>query len=141
MTRMSSTFPARLSAFGDIKVLLERFCQTAQLARNDLLRLTLIVEELFTNTIRHGHRQDCDDPVTIELELVSGRVALAYQDCAPPFDPVAASLLTEVETILEHRPVGGLGILLALAMSHEANYSLVDGRNRVELTLARSDDA
>jgi hypothetical protein len=39
---------------------------------------------------------------------------------------------------LERRPVGGLGMVLTLALSSAARYSYVDGRNRVDLTLARS---
>jgi anti-sigma regulatory factor (Ser/Thr protein kinase) len=55
MIRLSGTFSARLGAFSEVRALLHEFGLRAGLCRDDALRLTLIVEELFTNTVHHGH--------------------------------------------------------------------------------------
>ena len=47
----------------------EAFCAAQGVAPPDALRLTLIVEELFTNTIVHGHGGDHASPVRIEVAV------------------------------------------------------------------------
>lgn len=57
-------------------------------------RLQLVVEELFLNTLEHGHRQSSDSltPVNIEvmvdLEVLEDKVSLTYTDHAPAFNPL-----------------------------------------------------
>jgi serine/threonine-protein kinase RsbW len=138
MISSSATFPARFSALAEIKSMLDAFGAKAALAHEDLMRLTLIVEELFINTVSHGHGADCDAPVTLALRSTRARVTLTYRDCAPPFNPLTASHSTDVESNVEERRIGGLGVLITLAMSRHARYSFTEGRNQVELTLSRS---
>jgi anti-sigma regulatory factor (Ser/Thr protein kinase) len=45
------------------------------------------VEELFLNTVKHGHRGGSDAPVWITMEAADGSVSLTYEDRAPPFNP------------------------------------------------------
>jgi serine/threonine-protein kinase RsbW len=137
MTALSGIFPARLAALGGLKTLVEDFSVRAPLSRDDCLRLTLIVEELFTNTVRHGHGGDSDARVELTLEARPSTVALTYLDSAPPFDPLAAALQADTSSPIEERRVGGLGILLSVSLSRQASYAYVDGRNRVELVLVR----
>ena len=56
VTRLNRTFPAQLRAFVQVKSLIDEFGDAAGLGREDRHKLTLIVEELFTNTVTHGHR-------------------------------------------------------------------------------------
>ena len=135
MKRLSRTFPAQLKAFEQVKALIDEFAVTTELGREDRHKLTLIVEELFTNTVTHGHRGDSDAPVQISLEDASGGVQLTYEDSAPPFDPLAASRRIDIESTINERRVGGLGVLLALGLANRAAYRFVEGRNRISLTL------
>jgi serine/threonine-protein kinase RsbW len=136
--RLSRTFAARLSAFSEVEALLREFALDAGLCHEDSMRLLLIVEELFTNTVRHGHGGDCDAPVDVTLGAAAAHLELAYEDTAPQYDPLEAARQADVSSPLEQRPVGGLGMLLTVAMSSAARYVYVNGRNRVELTLLRS---
>jgi anti-sigma regulatory factor (Ser/Thr protein kinase) len=135
--RLSQQFPARLVAFREIETLLQQFGTEAALGHDDGLRLRLIVEELFTNTVRHGYGGDSDELVRMTLELAGERVALTYEDNARPYNPLAAAHNADTASPLEHRPVGGLGMLLTVTLCQEASYSFENGCNRVELLLAR----
>src|SRR5580693_6441012 len=53
-------FKARMSLLPEATVFVERFCSLHRVGRQDLLRLTLIVEELFTNTVGHGYGGESD---------------------------------------------------------------------------------
>ena len=138
MKRLSRTFPARLNAFEQVKSLIDEFGEAAGLSREDRHKLTLIVEELFTNTVTHGHHGDSDAPVQISLEVTSVGVELTYEDSAPQYDPVAASRRTDIESTINERRVGGLGVFLTISLTNGAVYRFVEGRNRISLTLVPS---
>jgi serine/threonine-protein kinase RsbW len=138
MNRLSRMFPARLRAFEQVKALIDEFGAVASLVREDRHKLTLIVEELFTNTINHGHRGDCEAPVFITFEEVDGDVRLIYEDSAPQFDPLAAGRRTNIESTITERRVGGLGVFITIGLTNQADYSYVDGRNRISLRMTAS---
>lgn len=140
MHRLNRIFPARLRAFDRVKALIEEFAAIAELGREDRHKLTLIVEELFTNTVNHGHRGDSDAPVFITFEEDAGDVQLIYEDSAPQFDPLAAGRRTDIDTTIRERRVGGLGIFLTIGLTNKADYSYVDGRNRISLRLSATRD-
>lgn len=130
-------FPARMDALRALAAFVETFCTTAGVGRPHLLRLNLVLEELFTNTVRHGHRGDCDDPVWVTLDASTGAVRVTYEDVAPPFNPYAHLKLKSPDTTMERFKVGGLGVLLTSELAAARDYAYVFGRNRVRLTLER----
>ena len=76
-------FPARMSEVPAVTAFTARACLAAGLARDACLRLTLLVEELFTNTVAHGHGQDSEAPVRLVFDVAPGRVGLLYEDTGP----------------------------------------------------------
>lgn len=106
--------------------------QAAELgiAADDAVRLQLIAEELFTNTIAHGHQGDSDRPVVVSLHRTSGVSTLRYEDDAPPFD------LTKIpQKMASTAAIGGLGISLIRGMSKALRHQWRDQRNIVEVDL------
>jgi serine/threonine-protein kinase RsbW len=135
MHHLNRVFPARLRAFDQVKALIDEFGTVAELGREDRHKLTLIVEELFTNTVNHGHRGDSDAPVFITFEEDAGDLRLIYEDSAPQFDPLAAEHRTDIDSTIKERRVGGLGIFIAIGLTDKVDYSYVEGRNRICLRL------
>ena len=83
-------FPAVLGGgLGAIRAFVERFGTLAGVGQDARLRLNLVLEELFTNTVRHGYRDGTDAPVWITLSRDEGDVRVVYEDCGPPFNPYA----------------------------------------------------
>ena len=140
MLRLNRVFPARLRAFDQVKALIEEFGALADLAPEDRHKLTLIVEELFINTVTHGHGGDSDAPVVITFEEAQGDLQLIYEDSAPQFDPLTAGRRADIASTIEERRIGGLGIFLTIGLSNNADYSYVEGRNRICLRLAVTRD-
>ena len=141
----ATTVPARRDSLEPALAFVEAFCTGHGVARDDVLRLALIVEELFTNTVVHGHGGDCDAPVRLELDLDAQRITLAYDDCAPPFDPVARGEASAADlgadaadaADVAERPVGQLGLALILSLVDEASYVRERDSNRLRLALRR----
>ena len=137
VTQRETMFLARLDATREVRDFLEFFCLDADIQRSTGLRLNLVLEELFTNTVKHGHRGDCDSPVWIGLEANDNTVTLTYLDQAPPFNPLAMTEHCHLDTALEHRKEGGLGVLLATELAIASEYLYLYGRNRLRMVLAR----
>jgi anti-sigma regulatory factor (Ser/Thr protein kinase) len=131
-------FLARLDQLNLVRSFLEAFCSDVGLQRTDCLRLNLVLEELFTNTVRHGHRGDCDAPIWIGLERLAQGVRVVYEDKAPPFNPYAYTRLPEapLDTTVSMRKIGGLGVLLTKELAASRDYAYLFGRNRVRLMMA-----
>jgi anti-sigma regulatory factor (Ser/Thr protein kinase) len=129
-------FPSRLEAWKHARSFIEEFCKGAQVGRETCLKANLVVEELFLNTVKHGHRGGSDAPVWIELTAQGGQVALTFEDNAPPFNPFAKATREMLEALAETRREGGLGVILAHGLTSSADYAYVFGRNRIRLKLA-----
>jgi len=132
MTTRTAMFLARLESLQRVREFLGIFCKEAGLGGDNCLRLNLILEELFTNCVRHGHRGDADAPVWVTLSGDNAAITVVFEDTAPPFNPFARADVI-VTTTLENRPVGGLGLLLAKGMAASRDYAYVFGRNCVRL--------
>jgi serine/threonine-protein kinase RsbW len=131
---------ARMARLADVIGFVEGLCRQHGIGRADLLRLTLVVEELFTNTVEHGYGGDCDAPVRLELSATATEVTLLYEDAAPPFDALVhlAQQPPSVDMPLATRPIGGLGLHLVEQIAASARYAREDGRNRLWIVLRRA---
>jgi serine/threonine-protein kinase RsbW len=131
------SFQARMDCLPLATAFVEAFCELQGIDHADALRLTLVVEELFTNTVHHGHAGDCEAPVGIALAADGSFLTLRYEDSAPPFDPLQHldRVAPDWDAAVEERRIGGLGLHLLAQMAHRLDYSFTDGRNRVHLVL------
>ena len=110
-------------------------CAAAGVPRKTCLRLTLLVEELFTNTVVHGHGRDTEAPIHLTVDVGVESIALTYEDTAPPHDPFAKVPVPDEAAGVEERPVGGLGVVLIAAMAERVDYTYAAGRNRISLIM------
>lgn len=135
MLSLNRSFVAKLSVFREIKEMIEAFAGSAGIDPAVRHKLTLIVEELFVNTVRHGHKGDSDEPVDITLISEPAGITVSYVDTAPKYDSLAAAMRTDIEASVRMRRVGGLGVALTFALAHTAQYSYLDGKNQIVIRL------
>ena len=133
----SAMFPSRFGELWRVSAFLEGFCADHAAGRDLCLRLNLVLEELFVNTVRHGHGGDSDEPVWVTLDATSEAVHVTYEDTGPPFNPYAHLSAKLPATTLEMRKIGGLGVLLTKELAATRDYAYVFGRNRIRLALKR----
>lgn len=133
------SFPARMDCLAPAAAFVEAFCELHGIADNDAMRLKLMLEELFTNTVKHGHGGDSDAPIGIELCVGVAEVALRYEDTAPAFDPLQhlAAAPPDLDAAIDKRRVGGLGVHLLAQLAHRLAYEYDGGVNRIQLVLRR----
>jgi serine/threonine-protein kinase RsbW len=136
--RTEGTFRGALPNFTDVRALAESFGAAAGVDRDATLRVVLVLEELFTNTVTHGYG-DVEGPVWVTLASQRDTVAVTYEDAAPPFDPVGHT--PPPTPTPEERMPGGLGLTLVRGLCVSASYARVGDRNRVILAVATSSAA
>jgi serine/threonine-protein kinase RsbW len=128
-----------MAALQDLLAFAGDYCAAQGVGNDDALRLTLMLEELFTNTVTHGHGGDCDAPLRIGLCCTASHLLLLYEDNAPPFDPLSglAAAAQRVDLPAEQRGDGGLGIRLVAQWASSLRYAHEQGCNRLWVELPR----
>ena len=117
----------RLQAFAD------EFACGRGLPDDERSRLLVILEELFTNAVTHGHGpHSADGNITVALGWRTGRLRISFVDDGPPFDPLALCA-PDLDAPGEERPIGGLGIHIVRSLVDQARYRREGGRNHLHL--------
>ncbi len=133
-------FSARMHSLPEATRFVQDFCAQHGVGAAEVLRLTLVVEELLTNSIVHGHGGGAD-AAAVQLQLIIGdtQLALHFEDRAPPFDPLRylAEAAPRLDVGAEERQVGGLGLPLVAQLAERFDYVHADGCNRLRLVLRR----
>ncbi len=118
-------FPARMSALSEVVSHIDNICGETGQETQQRLRIELVIEELFTNTVSHGYGGDSEQPVWISAEVSAGKLLIVYQDSARACNPL------DINNGLAC--AGGQGIKLIRQFS-QASYRRENGRNTLHLT-------
>ena len=98
-------------------------------------RVEVVLEELISNLIRHGHEVS---EITVEADYDGESIDLVVEDNGVEFDPLAKPD-PDPFTSLADAPLGGLGIALVRRLTCAARYDRVGtgsaARNRVSVTI------
>lgn len=130
-------FRAHMDDLQAARDLAEALCAQQGVDAADTLRLVLVLEELFTNTVMHGHRRDCDAPVLVGLQASDTHLLLRYADDAAPFDPLQYLKNAPPEPEHDRDTPGGYGLRLVADMAERFDYAHVGGYNHLTLRLKR----
>ena len=128
-------FRASQAEFESISAYIESAC--ADVTDEERLRVLLLVEELFANSVNHGYGGDSDAPVWLSLRVGDDSLQLVYEDCARAYNPFDAVDARVTEDDVEHRRIGGLGIVLLVELSSRRHYERRGDRNVIELHVPR----
>jgi anti-sigma regulatory factor (Ser/Thr protein kinase) len=138
VNRLVGVFPARIDALARVAAFVEEVAALAEFTRQDCLRLSLVLEELFTNTVEHGYGGDSEAPVQVACDVQRGRVAVTYEDAAPRFNPLAAVQPPDAAPAAGERAPGKLGLVLVARIASDLDYARAEGRNRISLVVLAS---
>jgi serine/threonine-protein kinase RsbW len=131
--RASITLRAEHEELTRLQAFAEEFAHECSLPDDERSRLLIILDELFTNAVTHGHGpHSAGGSITVTLGWSTGRVRISFVDDGLPFDPLAFAM-PNLDTAEEERPIGGLGIHIVRSLVHQARYRRADGRNHLYL--------
>lgn len=122
------TLDSDLAELERLQEFIDAFCDRAALPEQIRYHLSLVLEELVVNTVKHGRCDPRDNAIHINLRVREGRVQIAFCDSGIAFNPLDAPPPNLGEDV-ECRPIGGLGIHLVRCLMPETRYERRDGRN------------
>lgn len=96
----------------------------------------LAIEEMITNIVKYGYDDAREHLIRIQITVDRTHVTLVFEDDGHPYDPTK-HVSPDIETIVESKTVGGLGIELVRRMSEKMIYERVGNLNRLTLHIRR----
>ncbi|WP_209380357.1 ATP-binding protein [Pararoseomonas baculiformis] len=110
---------------------LEAFAEAAGLSPRTTQHLTLVAEELAANVAMHAAGATM---LRITVSREHDSVRLVIEDDGPAFDPLSVAG-PDLDSGVETRQIGGLGVHFVRTMTRSAAYERRDGLNRVTALL------
>jgi len=107
-----------------------QFCQEHELSADIEGDLNLALEEIVVNVIRYGHPEGGKHEIQVWLSLEQDCVVATVEDDGLPFNPLEAPE-PDLDSPIETRPIGGLGIHLVRNITDSLAYCRSEGRNRL----------
>ena len=107
---------------------IEAFGNQASLLPDVTFRLTLALDEIVSNVIRHAFADGAEHPIEVRLDVTNGVVTATVEDDGVPYDPRGAPA-PALDAPLEERQAGGLGMHLVRSTMDEIDYKREGGRN------------
>jgi serine/threonine-protein kinase RsbW len=134
----SLTLPATLESLDPLVQYVLSAAAAAGLDRKAVYRLRLAVDEIATNIITHGYAEaQMDGDVVVNASLGDEELVITLEDWAPAFDPRQHESPDHIDKPSHERPIGGLGVFLALKSADGFDYEYRDHKNRNILTMNR----
>jgi len=130
------TVPADLDEVAPLVLSTASFLEQQGVAARPLFKAQLLLEEIVSNVVRHGHRGDRGHDVHVHVELDGAGIWLVVEDDAGPFDPVGDAPPADVSSPLAERHGGGLGLHLVREMADELVYEREGDANRVRMRVS-----
>jgi anti-sigma regulatory factor (Ser/Thr protein kinase) len=132
------TVPGTLDSLAAIGQYVVAAATTAGLDKKAAYRLRLAVDEIATNVITHGY-EEANRAGYLELQAVIDAAALTIilDDTGAAYAPDQALQQTELNAPLGDRPIGGLGVYLAMQGVDQFGYERLGGQNRHTFTMRR----
>lgn len=133
--RLSLTVAADDREYPGLRTFIEEACTKTDCSASQTLRILLVIEELFTNTVKYGRGGAVPVEITVTFARMSGDVRVTYENNGPPYDPLGGDASdAELEKTVGRRSVGRLGLILVRELGENVHYARVGDRNRVTFT-------
>lgn len=136
----SISVTAKLDNFSKIMEFVRYQANQADVPETVRGKLDLVVEELFVNIVQHSSKDQANARAAVEIRCCKETVAdkgkasftITFKDYGPPFNPLKQQL-PNLDTDLDERQVGGLGIYLTQLMADSCSYKREGDSNNFQV--------
>jgi anti-sigma regulatory factor (Ser/Thr protein kinase) len=129
---MRLVIDSQLSEIRRATKLVDEFKAHHGLADNDANAIHVVLDEILSNSIRHGLAGAASHAIAVTLELSGGEIMVEVEDDGVAYDPTQAPAPVLAGTLGE-RQEGGLGLAFVRQLTDSIEYRRIDGRNRLML--------
>ena len=132
---LTLNLPNRLSIIGETADDIADFLRARGVPERAIHHLALSLDEAMTNTIAYAWPSGGDHELMLVIDVSDGIVVAVVSDDGIDFDPLEVPP-PDLESSLEDRPVGGLGVHFMKTLMDEVVYRREGDRN--VLTMRKS---
>ncbi|GHC00502.1 ATP-binding protein [Cerasicoccus arenae] len=93
----------------------------------------LCLDEILTNIISYGFEDVTEHDIYLEIHRDGEMIVATMVDNGKAFNPLTDSKDPDLETSIEDREIGGLGIFFLKQMMDELDYQRMEGYNRLTM--------
>lgn len=135
--KLSVTIEANLEELARLQEQLAQFGEQQEWPPDIAYQVELVVEELCVNIVSYGTD---DSSHRIELCIVStpDELTIDIIDDGRAFDPFTEAPPPDLDSSVEERPIGGLGVHFVKTMMDDVQYRREQDRNHVKLHKRRT---
>jgi anti-sigma regulatory factor (Ser/Thr protein kinase) len=136
------TVAGNLEALGAIASYVQAAAASAGLSKARTYNLRLAVDEVITNIIIHGYQESgLTGDVSIHAWIDDAALTVCLEDAGADYNPYHIQDELNCEKVihqpLEERPLGGLGVYLAMRSVDQFRYERIGDRNRTSFVVFR----
>lgn len=131
---LSLTLANRLDEIDRLITALEAFGADAGVSQDVIFRLSVSLDEIVTNVIRHAFGSADGQQILVRVSLDNELVTAVVEDDGIPFDPLTVPP-PDLSASLEDRPIGGLGLHLVRSLTKSVAYRREHDRNVLTITV------
>ena len=125
------TVPGKLESLNEIAQFVIKAAKLARLDQKTTYKLRLAVDEIATNIIQHGYAAvGLMGEITCCAEFDNYHLTITLKDWGLAYNPGKHSQINNLQHPLTQRPIGGLGIYLAMNNVDDFRYERVCDHNR-----------
>lgn len=101
-------------------------------------KTNLVLEEFGLNIMKYGFDEGLH---TFDVSLTSGAdaITIEFVDDGRPFNPLEDANAPELNSAIEDRAVGGLGVHFVMEMTDDFQYRREDSKNHSTMVIRKSD--
>jgi anti-sigma regulatory factor (Ser/Thr protein kinase) len=134
MSSASLILRNHVSEVGRLVDWVEAFGAEAGLPPDVTFRLTLALDEIVSNVLRHGFVDGADHRISVSVRVEGGMVTAIVEDDGIPFDPHDAPA-PKLDAPIGERTPGGLGVHLVKTTMDDVQYRRDGHRNVLTVTI------
>jgi len=127
---MRLVIDSQLSEIRRATDLVEQFRVRHGLTQMDADAIGVVLDEVLSNSIRHGLAIAPAHEISVALEFSEGEIRIEVEDDGVAYDPTKAPP-ADIGGTLEERKASGLGLAFVRMLTDSVEYNRTDGRNRL----------
>ncbi len=133
---MSLVLANRRNEIGRLLDAVEAFGNEHNLGPDLVHRLSLALDEVVANVVRHAYDEAGAERIDVRLWLEADLIVAEVEDGGRPFDPLQVAP-PDLDAPVEDRPVGGLGLHILRTVMDRLTYERRGDRNVLRMEAQR----
>jgi anti-sigma regulatory factor (Ser/Thr protein kinase) len=124
-----------INEIGRVHDVVCKFCEKHNISEEKCHDISLILDEIITNIVNYAYPDDKEHEFSVDIDKIGLYIILRLVDNGIAFDPLTQAD-PDVDSSLEERKIGGLGIFIAKQLSDDLKYSRVNDQNQLDIRIA-----